>query len=408
MNIETIVEEIVSNLRTKSNLNDNTVHHYEKHSLRHLVNYVNSNNITELNDETLNMYLNDAIEKEKNGLIKPRRLREVKRIVFIVKNHLNGIEYYKRRNRETKLYIVDPVYDDFIDTFNGVLPYKGVTNTKMNYFLRIFLDKLKGCEIRNLSNENYHNIYMDMCSRHIADLDNVKLFFKHLHLVLVKYYSIELIDPRCISIRKKYNSLINPYSLDEIKKMVDVSCNVLSKRDLAIFYLALTTGLRACDIRYLKFSDINWTNNTLRFIQRKTGKLLILPLDQSVKIMIQDFIMNDRSLPTNAEDKEIIFLTSICDKKYLSNTASLDGIVNKLEKAANITHINKRSFHSLRRFFATNLIDNDIELLTVSQLLGHSDFSSDKHYISFNKDKVKKCAKGFERIPIRGGVYYVG
>lgn len=408
MNIEFAIEEIVRDLRSKSNLKENTLLHYEKHSLRHLVNYFKIRNISQFTDEHLKMYLTDAINREKKKLIKPRRLREIKRVVYIIQNYLNGIEYFKTKKPQTKLYLPDIIYNEFIISFKTSLPYEsGATYDRMEFYLRFFLYRLEKTEIQNLSNKVYHNIYLETCDKYRADLNNVKLFFKHLHTFLTKYYALNLTDPRCYNIRKKSNAMIEPYTLCEIQKMINVSHNVLSKRNIAIFYLALTTGLRACDIKALKFSDIDWANNILNIKQMKTGKELILPLEKSVMLMIQDYIMNERSLPSQTEDKEIIFLTSMNVKKQISNTASLDAMVFKLEEAANVNHIYKRSFHSIRRFFATNLINNGIELSTVSQLLGHCDFSSDKYYISFDKDRIKNCAKGFDRIPIKGGVYHV-
>lgn len=409
MNIEEIVDGIVNELRLHSNLENNTIEHYEKHSLKHLVNYFHSKNESDYDEQLLQDYLNDAIQKERNNQIKPRRLREVKRIVFMVERFIEGEDFLQNRSPNTKLYVPNSKHNLFIQEFNGSINYTGSTLENMQFFLRVFLTKLDSMdiEIEELTTDIYHEIFFEMYKTYHKGVNSLHLFYKNLHVCLIKHTTSNLIDPCCITIRRKYSPLIEPYSIEEINKMITVSKSILSKRDLAIFFLSITTGIRACDIINLKITSINWKDKYLKFIQSKTGNELRIPVRDDVLTMIADYIMNERPQPDNECDKNIVFLTSQATKKRFERTSSLDDITFKLENASSIKHINRRNFHSFRRFFATYLIDKDVELATVSQLLGHKDLSTDKRYISFNQNKVKKCAKGFEKIPVKGGVYYV-
>ena len=53
---------------------------------------------------------------------------------------------------------------------------------------------------------------------------------------------------------------------------------VVSARDAAITLLALTTGLRACDIVDLRLADIDWRSRTAGIVQQKTNNPLTVPL----------------------------------------------------------------------------------------------------------------------------------
>ena len=53
---------------------------------------------------------------------------------------------------------------------------------------------------------------------------------------------------------------------------------VVSARDAAITLLALSTGLRACDIVALRLGDVDWRGHTIGIVQQKTGNPLTLPL----------------------------------------------------------------------------------------------------------------------------------
>src|ERR1700747_273450 len=52
----------------------------------------------------------------------------------------------------------------------------------------------------------------------------------------------------------------------------------VSARNAAITLLAVTTGLRACDIIGLRLADVDWRGATIAVVQQKTGNPLTLPL----------------------------------------------------------------------------------------------------------------------------------
>lgn len=68
----------------------------------------------------------------------------------------------------------------------------------------------------------------------------------------------------------------------------------IGKRDYAIIYLASHTGLRAIDIANLRFKDIDWINDKINIIQKKTGGYLSLPLESDTGNSIADYILNGR------------------------------------------------------------------------------------------------------------------
>jgi len=59
---------------------------------------------------------------------------------------------------------------------------------------------------------------------------------------------------------------------DRDRGLVRQACTAgaVSDRDAAITLLALTTGLRACDIVNLRLGDIDWRERTVSIVQQKT------------------------------------------------------------------------------------------------------------------------------------------
>ena len=50
------------------------------------------------------------------------------------------------------------------------------------------------------------------------------------------------------------------------------------KRDHAMVVLAVSTGLRCCDIVALRLDEIDWRRDEIRLVQTKTSEPLVLPL----------------------------------------------------------------------------------------------------------------------------------
>ena len=55
--------------------------------------------------------------------------------------------------------------------------------------------------------------------------------------------------------------------------------------------LALTTGLRACDIVGLRLGDIDWRARTVGIVQQKTGNPLTVPLTALLVAKLADYVL---------------------------------------------------------------------------------------------------------------------
>lgn len=216
-----------------------------------------------------------------------------------------------------------------------------------------------------------------------------------------------LLDFTQLNARGHHVRVIPPYSQEEISRAVSSIDTTTPEglRDYAIMLLAFDTGLRSVDIRALCLGDIDWNKGLLYLAQSKTGAPLMLPLSGQVMNAIADYILTGR--PECSYDE--IFLTVKGPARPMNKRhCTFTSLCDKYFRVANVDKIPGRSFHSLRRSFATELSEAGVPLETISQMLGHKSIEEDKPYLSYNREQIAFCAIGFDEIPVTNGIYAGG
>lgn len=199
--------------------------------------------------------------------------------------------------------------------------------------------------------------------------------------------------------------IIPPYSQKELQCIIDhIDLSTpAGLRNKAVILLAFETGLRSIDIRRLRLSDINWKNAMIHVVQSKTGQPLALPLNGTAMNAVADYILHARPDCNRQE----IFLTVRTPYRPLREASTLRSAFEAYCKEAGLRKMEGRSFHSIRRSFATELSMAGIPLPTISQMLGHKNIDQDKPYLSYDKAKNSFCALGFSDVPVSCGRYAV-
>ena len=95
----------------------------------------------------------------------------------------------------------------------------------------------------------------------------------------------------------KRSHTILPVLSDDDERLVVQACaaGAVSARDAAITLLALTTGLRACDIVGLRLSDIDWRSRTAEIVQQKTRNPLTVPLTALLVVKLADYVLDEQA-----------------------------------------------------------------------------------------------------------------
>lgn len=182
------------------------------------------------------------------------------------------------------------------------------------------------------------------------------------------------------------------YTSEEIKEIIESvdRSSALGKRDYVIILLASTYGLRASDIINLRFSDIDWKTNLIKFTQDKTEEKNELDLIPEVGNAIIDYIEHGR--PVTSCKNIIVSHNRQTMGKTLSTSALYHAVSKYIRKKIQNWQERKHGPHALRFSLATNMLKNNVSMPMIKTVLGHRNIESTKIYTKVDIEQLRKCA----------------
>ncbi|MFN8398909.1 MAG: tyrosine-type recombinase/integrase [Anaerolineales bacterium] len=154
------------------------------------------------------------------------------------------------------------------------------------------------------------------------------------------------------------------------------------ERDRTILALLFDTGLRAQELCDIELNHIDLIRCSIFIPKGKGRKPRTVFFGRATRKQLRKYLRHIKS--------DQYLFTSQTGEKLIYN--ALRQILRRLCLLAGIKEI---SLHDFRRGFALEAVRNNIDLLTVSRLLGHSDLSLLTRYVNQNKkdleDKYKSA-----------------
>lgn len=162
------------------------------------------------------------------------------------------------------------------------------------------------------------------------------------------------------------------------------------KRDMAIFVLFLTTGIRVSELVSLDIKDIDFKNYTFA-VTRKGGNRVILYFDEETKGALFNYLEERKSRGTYSTDSPL-FLSM---QNQRITVRSIENLVKKY--AALATPLKRISPHKLRSTFGTMLYGETGDIYLVADVLGHKDVNTTrKHYAAIQEDNRRLASKAIK------------
>ena len=173
---------------------------------------------------------------------------------------------------------------------------------------------------------------------------------------------------------KNTRKLPKTLDVDQIKSLLEAGTNsTIEIRDLAMFELFYSSGIRLSELAQLNLTDIDLTDKSLIVRSGKGGKSRMLPIGSKAVVAINTWLEHRIKSATSTETA--LFIST---RGTRLGQRSIELRLKQWCKKKGIAeHIHP---HMLRHSFATHLLESSQDLRAVQELLGHSNISTTQIY----------------------------
>ena len=282
--------------------------------------------------------------------------------------------------------------DEFFDYLIKQKNYS--SNTKINYEIDIneFNDYL------NKNSKDYLDVDYDFIKGYLMYLYDQKLsrssisrklsslrsFYKYLfnnELIKTNPFKYVSLPKR----EKKLPKYVGILDLEIIFNTPDIN-SPLGQRDRLILEILYATGVRVSELVNIKLSDIDFYNKEIMILGKGNKQRVVIFGDYCLDI-INLFISDGRSKILEKHKKQSEYLI-INEKGNKITTRGVEMLLDKIvKKAALKKHITP---HMLRHSFATHLLNNGCDILTVKELLGHESLETTQIYTHVSNERLRQ------------------
>lgn len=188
----------------------------------------------------------------------------------------------------------------------------------------------------------------------------------------------------------KNQKLPKVLTVDEVETLLNaIDCtNPVGKRDRAFFELVYSSGLRISEACNLKMKNLHLKERIL-IVEGKGSKERMVPFGERAKNLLKiyldevrpNFVLNNRII-------EEVFVN------YKGEGISRKGIWKNFQKYEKLSGISAK-VHTLRHSFATHLLAGGMDLVSVQELLGHSDLATTTIYTHIEQKQLQEEHKKY-------------
>ena len=284
----------------------------------------------------------------------------------IIKDFLSYINYERKFSKHTiRNYKNDlEQFDKFLLKYDDNINFINLDKTAIQFYIEY-------CSKKNISDKTL--------LRRIASIKSMYKYLTYQNLVDYNITSM-LILPK---ITKKIPNYLSEKEINNLMSLPDLNTieGNMHKSILETFY---STGLRISELVRIKSENVDYNKKIIKVLGKGNKERIVI-----LGVKAADAIKNYLRVSKNSYN---IYLYP---SSYNIDSHISESYVYKMVKGylVKITNNEEMSPHSLRHSFATHLLNNGADLVSVKELLGHEDLSSTQIYTHMSTDKIKKIYK---------------
>lgn len=159
--------------------------------------------------------------------------------------------------------------------------------------------------------------------------------------------------------------------------------NPILERDRLILELLYSTGIRVSELINIKLTDINFYNNEIKILGKGSKERIVI-FNNTCREALNKFIKDGRK-KLYKNDTGYLFIGR--NNGHISSKYVRD-IINKVKVKAGVE--GKITPHVFRHTFATDMLNNGADLVSVKDLLGHESLNTTSIYTHVTNEQIKK------------------
>jgi integrase/recombinase XerC len=280
--------------------------------------------------------------------------------------------------------------DQFIQMLRSEKYYSAHTCSNYRRDLNLFQSYLLNQDIQTWTQVGFAEVSSFAAKRHRQgrksrtiqrELSSIRSFYQFLihNSVVAKNPAREVSAPRP---DKPLPKICDAETIDRLLQLNDDS-DALQVRDVAIFELIYSSGLRLAELVNINLDDIDLAQQQL-MVTGKGNKTRYLPVGSKAVTAVQRWLRLRQDYSRDA-NLPALFLSQ--QGKRISPRSVQSRLNQLIQKQALAQHI---SPHMLRHSFATHLLESSSDLRAVQELLGHVNIATTQVYTHLDFQHLAK------------------
>lgn len=212
-------------------------------------------------------------------------------------------------------------------------------------------------------------------------LSSIRGFYNYLlkEQIITNNYFNNIPNPKKELYLPKY---LKDEELDKIFSVCNMN-NPINERDTLIIELLYATGIRVSELVNIKIKDINRGDKSIKVLGKGDKERIVLYNNHTEKAL--DTYLNDGYHSFNKQNNGYLILNKNGGKL---SERYVRVIINNLVRKAGLDI--KISPHTIRHTFATDMLEEGADLMTVKELLGHESLNTTSIYTHVTNEQIKK------------------
>ena len=282
----------------------------------------------------------------------------------IINEYLEYLKYQKNYSDYTVLNYKNDILEFFDYLSRESLNYKTIEYSDIRFYL-MYLKEEKHDDNSSVS-------------RKLSSLRGLYKYLANEKIVKSNVFSL-------VNAPKKSKKLPRYFEYNELEELflVPDTNTSLGQRDLLLLEMLYATGVRVGELVNIKVKDIDLGRRNI-IILGKGNKERFVTYGEYCEDILKRYL-NDGYILLNKNNLDYLFLNN--------NGGNLTerGVRYILDELIKKTSINKKiSPHMIRHSFATHLLNEGCDLLTVQKLLGHESIKATQVYTQVTTDRLRE------------------